>query len=86
MLLPDEKHGGAVVDTLDLLYRDPATGQLVVADFKTDAVSSADELEAKASHYLGQGKVYQDAVARMFPDEEPPAFELWFLAANRIVR
>ena len=86
VLLPDEKHGGAVVGTLDLLYRDPATGQLVVADFKTDAVSSADELEAKASHYLGQGKVYQDAVARMFPDEEPPAFELWFLAANRIVR
>ena len=86
VLLADPEHGGAIVGTLDLLYRDPATGQLVVADFKTDTLSSADELESRASHYLGQGRVYQDAVAQMFPDEEPPAFELWFLAANRIVR
>lgn len=86
VLLPDESTGGAVIGTLDLLYRDPATGQLVVADFKTDAVRSDEELQAKRAHYLGQGQVYQDAVARMFPNEEPPAFELWFLTANRIVR
>ncbi|MCH2101354.1 MAG: UvrD-helicase domain-containing protein [Planctomycetes bacterium] len=86
ILLPDEEIGGAIVGTLDLLYRDPATGQLVVADFKTDAVRSEEDLEAKTAHYRGQGRVYQDAVARMFPEEEPPAFELWFLTANRIVR
>jgi ATP-dependent exoDNAse (exonuclease V) beta subunit len=86
VLLPDQESGGAIVGTLDLLYRDPNTGQLVVADFKTDALQSQEEFEQRREHYLGQGRVYQDAVALMFPDEEAPAFELWFLSANRIVR
>lgn len=86
VLLPDHESGGAIVGTLDLLYRDPNTGQLVVADFKTDALQSQEEFEQRREHYLAQGRVYQDAVALMFPEEEAPAFELWFLSANRIVR
>lgn len=86
VLLPDVESGGAIVGTLDLLYRDPNTGQLVVADFKTDVLQSQEQFEQRREHYLAQGQVYQDAVARMFPDEEAPAFELWFLSANRIVR
>lgn len=86
VLLPDEESGGAIVGTLDLLYRDPNTGQLVVADFKTDVLQSQEQFEQRREHYLAQGQVYQDAVALMFPDEESPAFELWFLSANRIVR
>jgi ATP-dependent exoDNAse (exonuclease V) beta subunit len=86
VLLPDEESGGAIVGTLDLLYRDPNTGQLVVADFKTDALQSEDDFEQRREHYLAQGRVYQDAVAMMFPEEDAPAFELWFLRANRIVR
>jgi ATP-dependent exoDNAse (exonuclease V) beta subunit len=86
VLLPDEESGGAIVGTLDLLYRDPNTGQLVVADFKTDALQSQEQFEQQREHYLAQGRVYQDAVALMFPEEEAPAFELWFLSANRIVR
>lgn len=86
VLLPDQESGGAIVGTLDLLYRDPNTGQLVVADFKTDAIHSQEQFEQRCAHYLAQGQVYQQAVAQMFPDEEPPAFELWFLSANRIVR
>lgn len=86
VLLPDEVSGGAIVGTLDLLYRDPNTGQLIVADFKTDVVQSQEQFEQRREHYLAQGRVYQDAVARMFPEEDAPAFELWFLSANRIVR
>jgi ATP-dependent helicase/nuclease subunit A len=86
VLLPDEESGGAIVGTLDLLYRDPNTGQLIVADFKTDVLQSQEDFEQRREHYLAQGRVYQDAVARMFPAEEAPAFELWFLSANRIVR
>lgn len=87
VLLPDHEAHGAIVGTLDLLYRDASTGQLVVADFKTDLVESAAQLEAKRSHYLAQGEVYRRAVAQMFPDEElEPVFELWFLVADRVLR
>lgn len=86
VLLPADEAGSVIVGTLDLLYRDPATGQLIVADFKTDQVETTAELNARAEHYAGQGAVYQRAVQAMFPDEDPPGFELWFLAANRIHR
>ncbi len=81
---PDEDPLGAIVGTLDLLYRDPADGQLVVADFKSDQVADAQALKHLAKAYQPQGELYCRAVEQLFPDEEPPRFELWFLRAGEI--
>jgi ATP-dependent exoDNAse (exonuclease V) beta subunit len=88
-LAPTDKKNSSVplaayVGTLDLLYRDPADGQLVVADFKTDQVPNVDAIRQLASAYSAQGEIYCAAVEAMFPDEEPPRFELWFLRAGVI--
>lgn len=87
MLLPGgavSGPSGVVIGTLDLLYRDPASGQLVVADYKTDQVEDQADIQRLCAHYEAQGRLYLEAVARAFPDEEPPRFELWFLAAGQI--
>jgi ATP-dependent exoDNAse (exonuclease V) beta subunit len=80
----DEDPLGAIVGTLDLLYRDPADGQLVVADFKSDQIPDAQALRRLAKAYKPQGELYCRAVEKLFPDEEPPRFELWFLRAGEI--
>ena len=80
----DEDPLGAIVGTLDLLYRDPADGQLVVADFKSDQIPDAQALRHLAKAYKPQGELYCRAVEKLFPDEEPPRFELWFLRAGEI--
>ncbi len=76
---------GASIGTMDLLYRDPDDGALVVADYKTDAVEGEAELEERARAYAAQGEVYVDAVRRFLSDPPEVRFELWFLAADRIV-
>ena len=76
---------GAVIGTIDLLYRDPDTSQLVVADWKTDRVTDAAALRERARHYVPQGRIYLEAVQKAFPEEGPPRFELWFLQPDRIV-
>ncbi|HMB55254.1 MAG TPA: PD-(D/E)XK nuclease family protein, partial [Thermoanaerobaculia bacterium] len=74
---------------IDLLYRDPEEGSLVVADFKTDQVEEGGEadtaLERRAAAYAPQGRVYARAVAAGFGLADLPRFELWFLRAGRIV-
>jgi ATP-dependent helicase/nuclease subunit A len=71
---------------VDLVYRDPDDGRLVVADYKTDAVDDEAALEERARVYepqvLSYAKILRDALAL----EEDPHMELWFLAADRIVR
>lgn len=74
---------GFVSGAIDLLYRDPETGELVVADHKTDDVDG-DELEARAAVYAAQGAVYTRAVAQALGLERRPRFELWFLRAGRV--
>ena len=74
---------GFVAGTIDLLYRDPASGALVVADYKTDAVEGA-ALDARAQRYASQGAVYTRAVAAALGLAEPPRFELWFLAGGEV--
>ena len=66
---------GFVAGAIDLLYRDPESGRLVVADYKTDAVDGAD-LAAHAARYAGQGAAYVRAVAGALGLPEPPRFEL----------
>ncbi|MFL6291760.1 MAG: PD-(D/E)XK nuclease family protein, partial [Thermoanaerobaculia bacterium] len=83
VLLPPSGHAvGVVSGTIDLLYRDPATGRLVVADYKTD---NPEVVEARAAVYAPQGATYVRALKDALALEEPPRFELWFLQADRVV-
>jgi ATP-dependent helicase/nuclease subunit A len=84
VLLPPSGHGavGVVSGTIDLLYRDPATGRLVVADYKTDDLSA---VEARMAVYAPQGAAYVRALREALELEEDPRFELWFLRAERVV-
>ncbi|OYV93963.1 MAG: hypothetical protein B7Z68_08145 [Acidobacteria bacterium 21-70-11] len=76
---------GFVSGAIDLLYRDPDTGGLVVADYKTDDVTGAAPLDARAAGYASQGAVYRRAIQEALGLPRPPRFELWFLQAGAIV-
>jgi ATP-dependent helicase/nuclease subunit A len=76
---------GVVTGTIDLLYRDPASGEQVVADFKTDEVATAADLDHRAAAYAPQGAAYVRAVQEALELKQPPRFELWFLRADRVV-
>ena len=72
------------VGALDLLYRNPATGQVVVADFKTDAVDATD-LSFAARAHQEQGRIYVETVRRAMGLDYTPNFEVWFLDADAYV-
>ncbi|HEX3130311.1 MAG TPA: UvrD-helicase domain-containing protein [Thermoanaerobaculia bacterium] len=82
LLPPSGGAVGVVSGTIDLLYRDPATGRLVVADYKTDDLSA---VEARVAVYAPQGGVYVRALREALDLPEDPRFELWFLRAERVV-
>jgi ATP-dependent helicase/nuclease subunit A len=85
-VLPEgEEAAGFVSGAADFVYRDPASGALVVADYKTDAVEPAD-VAAHAVAYAGQGRAYTRALAHALRLPEPPRFELWFLRAGAVHR
>jgi ATP-dependent helicase/nuclease subunit A len=88
VLLPPANHPespvGFISGAIDLLYRDPETGCLVVADYKTDEVETAEEIARRAEAYAPQGAVYVQAVQEALALPAPPRFELWFLAAGRV--
>ncbi len=76
---------GFVAGAIDLLYSDPESGELVVADYKTDRVESEPELRERAEAYRPQGRLYVRAVQEALALERAPRFELWFLQAGRVV-
>ncbi len=84
VLLPPSAHGavGAISGTIDLLYQDPATGRLVIADYKTDDLSA---VESRIAVYAPQGGTYVRALREALDLQEEPRFELWFLRAERVV-
>jgi ATP-dependent helicase/nuclease subunit A len=88
LLLCDLPEGGlaatSLAGSIDLLYLDPATRELVVADYKTERVDPGEDLAARARRHAVQGRAYQRAVAEAFGLAAPPRFELWFLAAGRV--
>jgi ATP-dependent helicase/nuclease subunit A len=88
ILLPPATGGegpvGFVAGAIDLLYRDPESGRLVVADYKTDQVERPDEIRERSSAYCSQGEVYVRAVREALNLSEAPRFELWFLHPGRI--
>jgi ATP-dependent exoDNAse (exonuclease V) beta subunit len=69
---------------VDLLYRDPASGELVVVDYKTDRVTDGAEIDEHAARYGAQGAGYVRAVQEALGLDAPPRFELWFLAAGEV--
>jgi ATP-dependent helicase/nuclease subunit A len=75
---------GATAGVVDLVYRDPASGELVVVDYKTDRVESAAELRDCARRYAPQGAVYQRALREALSLAYTPRFELWLLHPDRI--
>ncbi len=70
--------------SIDLLYRDPADGRVVIADYKTDDVTG-DAVDARAIPYSAQGAIYAEAIQRALALDHRPRFELWFLRADRVV-
>ena len=78
-LLFREDDGKTWSGTIDLLYRDPLNGRLVVADYKSD--KAADP--AVRARYRAQLEVYARGVARLFPDEPPPELELVWLRSGQ---
>ncbi len=84
----DEGPVGFVAGSIDLLYRSPEDGRIVVADYKTDRVADPDDEAAwaeRAARYAPQGRVYTAAVQAALELPERPRFELWFLDAGRVV-
>jgi ATP-dependent exoDNAse (exonuclease V) beta subunit len=73
-----------VSGSVDLLYRDPESGGLVIADYKTDEVAGA-ELERRAATYASQGAAYVRAIHEALGLAAPPRFELWFLHAGEVM-
>jgi ATP-dependent helicase/nuclease subunit A len=84
----DSEDGPGVVVSgiVDLVYRDPDDGRLVVADYKTDAVDDEDALEERAQVYEPQVAAYATILRNALDIDKEPHTELWFLAADRIVR
>lgn len=76
---------GVVSGAIDLLYRDPGTSRLVIADYKTDEVEDEEALHQRAAIYGHQGRVYVRALKDALELEEEPRFELWFLRRGWVV-
>ena len=76
---------GVVTGAIDLLYRDPERGDVVIADYKTDEVATAADLDRRAAAYAPQGAAYVRAVQEALELKKAPRFELWFLRADRVV-
>jgi len=72
---------GVVTGTVDLLYHDPETDRLVVADYKTDDLDRG-EAETRSEAYAPQGAVYARALQEALDLEEEPRFELGFCGPN----
>jgi ATP-dependent exoDNAse (exonuclease V) beta subunit len=90
VLLPpgegDRSPVGAVTGAIDLLYRDPGDGRIVIVDYKTDEVETEEELQKRAAVYVSQGMLYARAIREALELSEMPRFELWFLRRGVPVR
>jgi ATP-dependent helicase/nuclease subunit A len=75
---------GYVAGAIDLVYRDPASGEIVVADFKTDRVAQPREIAERVAHHRPQGELYRRAALETLRLPRAPRLELWFLDAQRV--
>ena len=83
---PDENSQAVAYESgiIDLVYRDPETGEMTVVDYKTDHLRSDAEREERAEHYRAQGAFYCRALTDALGLDRDPRFELWFLQTGRI--
>jgi len=88
VLLPpaDDDGTSVVAGAVDLVYTDPDDGRLVVADYKTDAVATDEEISQRVEKYRPQLETYARAIEEALDLDHRPGTELWFLDADRIVR
>jgi ATP-dependent exoDNAse (exonuclease V) beta subunit len=75
---------GFVSGAIDLLYRDPQSGSIVVADYKTDRVESLDQIRERVRAYAGQGGIYLRGIQEALDLKGDSRFELWFLHPGHI--
>jgi len=75
---------GYVVGAVDLVYRDPARGEVVVVDFKTDRVSTVAQIAARSLHHRPQAELYRRAIQEALRLPQAPRVELWFLDASHV--
>jgi ATP-dependent exoDNAse (exonuclease V) beta subunit len=88
VLIPPAKNDGTsvVVGAVDLVYIDPVDGRPVVADYKTDAVETNEEISQRVERYRPQLDIYACALEKALDLDHRPHTELWFLHPDRIVR
>jgi ATP-dependent exoDNAse (exonuclease V) beta subunit len=87
LLLPPAPEDAALsylAGSIDLVFRDPANGEWVVVDYKTDRAPAEDPADARRAGYLRQGAVYGRALQEALALPAPPRLELWWLAGDRI--
>jgi len=75
---------GFVSGAIDLVYRDPDTSELVVADYKTDPLPLPEDRKARVRAYAEQGRIYVHAVREALALPFTPRFELWFLGLGEV--
>jgi ATP-dependent helicase/nuclease subunit A len=75
---------GYVAGAVDLVYRDPADGSVVVVDYKTDLVRDEQAMAKKLLTYAPQLQTYAVGLAAAWGLAGPPRCQLWLLAADRI--
>ncbi len=86
-LRPISDSGTSVISgAVDLVYRDPEDGRLVIADYKTDRVKNDVEIAGRVERYTTQLETYSRALQEALSLEYLPRKELWFLHADRIER
>ena len=86
VLLPPQPGDGAqgfVAGSIDLVLRDPASDELVVVDYKTDAAEPDAPEPGRSEDYTRQGSVYRRALAEALGLATLPRFEFWWIAADR---
>jgi ATP-dependent exoDNAse (exonuclease V) beta subunit len=81
----DDGPVGFVTGTIDLVHRDPVSGDLVVVDYKTDPVTGETELAERARAYAPQLEVYARALAGALGLSVLPRTEMWFVSGGRVV-
>ncbi len=81
----DDGPVGFLSGAIDLVYRTEA-GELVVVDYKTDALGMELEIETRASEYAAQELIYARAVRSALDLPSLPACELWFLWPDHLHR
>ena len=78
---------GCVVGSIDLLFRDPESGECVIVDYKTGSSRQADgpgSAEAVDERHRHQGRVYREGVQAALGLEQAPRVELWWLARDSV--